>query len=431
MMVGFLVVAGASGCSAAFHAAREGQEALERGDVEAAARHYHSACRQSDDQDWCQRADRLYLDLKATLLVEAKPVCGQRGFEKKCFDLVNRARRVRDDPQLAALAGLSGTTWLEACRQLPVTTPVDALVRARCVETMRSEVSTAAYGQQVAAERRSLAQFVATQATLATERQLVANALGLATLARCLSDEGTPPVEPARRQVSSSLVVRAHLEAHGLALASDVCAQLQQASRNRLECISEGHALALRVGLTRSEVTHDITDTVHDVTYVARREVYENPEWHRLENLRQRREREARGARKKAALAKDACDLADHELFRANLCTGCDARRAQEAACQRARTLDSFRTSADSELDDATSKVNRTERQLVNEITDVYRYTERTHTWRQNFRVVIASSNPSLASRDLTLEAARTGTDRPGLRASGHRRPRGEAAESG
>lgn len=413
--VGLLVMVGALGCSAAFQAAREGQLALDRGDVEAAARHYYSACRQSEDKDWCERADRLYADVKETLIAEAKPVCGQPGQERKCFDILNRARRVKDDPQLATLADLSGATWLASCRKTQVTTPVDAVLRVRCVETMRSDVSTMAYGQQLAAERKAMAEFVSAQAKTAADQRLIGNAFGLSTLARCLSDELPPSLslEATRRQLISNLVVKTQVATDGLADAPGICSMLQKRSNERLECVSTASELGLRVGLTGSQVSHDFTDTVHDVTYVARREVYQNPEWHRLEGIRQQLERNARAAQKNAALAKDDCEIAQNDLRRAKYCQNCEARRNEEAYCKRASTMDDFRRAANRDLDDAESNLRMTKRELVNEITDVYRYTERVHTWRQNFRVVIASSNPALPGRDFTIEASRTSIDRP------------------
>lgn len=420
-MVGLLLVVGSLGCSAAYRAAKQGQDALDRGDLDSAVAHYWSACRQSDDKDWCERADRLYVELEAGLLEEARPVCGQAGQERRCFDILNRARRVKDSPRLAVLADASGATWLERCRSTSVTTPVDAVLRVRCVEAMRADVSTSGYTQQLAVERKAMASFVAAQAKAASDQGLLANTLGLSALTRCLSDEVEPPLslEVKRQELVKTLVVRAQVATDGLASSSGVCGELQRVSNGRLECTSANADVGLRVALTRSELIHDVADTVHDVTYVARRETYENPEWHRLEGLRQQAEHRARVAKKNALLTADACEVARSELSRAKHCRDCDARTREEAVCRRASTLDDLRREAARELDDAEHRVRMTKRELVNEITDVYRYTERTHTWRQHFRVAIASSDSTLPSRDVTFEVSRTGTEQPAFAPAG------------
>jgi hypothetical protein len=410
-----------AGCSAAWQAAREGQEALDRGDVDSAVKHYTSACRQSDDKDWCERADRLYLDLKTALFEEAKPVCGQPGQERRCFDILNRARKVKDDPQLAALADASGATWLTSCRRGQVVTPVDAVLRVRCVEAMHADVATPGYEQQVNAERRAMGDFAAAQAKAAADQGLQANAHGLGTLAQCFSPSSSSAVTgPARAALTSSLIVKTQVATDGLASAAAVCAVLQRASSGRFTCASTGAAdLGLRVGLSGSQVSHDFTDTPYSVEYVARREVYDNPEWFRLEHLRQRREQESRTAKKQAALAADDCQTARNDLARAQYCQGCDARRNEEVYCKRASTMDDFAREARRALDDAHWAVQRTDRQLVREIRDTFNYTERTHTWRQNWRVFISSANAALAPRDFTFEVARVSTDRPDFAPAG------------
>jgi hypothetical protein len=176
-----------SSCSAAWQAAHRGQEALDRGDSVTALAEYADACKQSEDKDWCARAERLYLDVKADLLKQATPLCGVRGKERACLDIVNQARRVRDDPQLAVLADAAGGTWLANCRMLETPTPVDAIVRIRCIDAVTTDVNTPAYRQQAAAERLEAAKFVGAQAQRYATDGLVANALGLGTLAVCFS----------------------------------------------------------------------------------------------------------------------------------------------------------------------------------------------------------------------------------------------------
>lgn len=409
------------GCSAAFLAAKRGQDALDRGDVEAAMAEYWSACRQSDDKDWCERADRLYLDLKVTLLAEATPVCGQRGQERKCFDILNRARRIKDDPQLAALADASGRTWLEGCRASQVNTPIDAVVRVRCLNTMKADVNTPAYEQQLTQERQQLSQFVGAQAKLASDSGLKANAVGLGSLSRCFSKEVELPVplDALNRELQARLPVSASLASDGLVSASGACADLQRLSKGRLLCVATGAEVGVRVGLSRSDLSHEWNDTLHDVTYVARRELYDNPEWYRLEGRRVECERNARVANKNARLAADDCSTAQSDLSRAKYCQNCEARRNEEAYCRRASTMEDFRRDANRELEDVESHQRRTDRQLVREITDVYRYTRRTHTWRQNFRVVIAAAGARLGSRDFTVTLTRTGVDQPDFQPAG------------
>lgn len=409
------------GCSAAFLAAKRGQDALDRGDVEAAMAEYWSACRQSDDKDWCERADRLYLDLKVTLLTEATPVCGQRGQERKCFDILNRARRIKDDPQLAALADASGRTWLETCRASQVNTPIDAVVRVRCISTMKADVNTPAYEQQLTQERQQLAQYVGAQAKVASDSGLKANAVGLGALARCFAkDVDVPvPLDALTRELQARLAVTASLASDGLVSAPGACTDLQRLSKGRLVCVSTGAEVGVRVGLSRSQMSHEWNDTLHDVTYVARREVYDNPEWYRLEGRRVECERNARVANKNAKLAADDCAQAQSDLSHAKYCQNCEARRNEEAYCRRASTMEDFRRDANRELEDVESHQRRTDRQLVREITDVYRYTRRTHTWRQNFRVLIAVAGSQLRSRDFTVTFTRTGVDQPDFQPAG------------
>ncbi|MBL8920300.1 MAG: hypothetical protein JNJ54_15645 [Myxococcaceae bacterium] len=409
-----LAMLGTVGCSAAYRAARQGDEALERGDLDSAVAHYWSACRQSGDKEWCERADRFYGDLEATLLDEAKPVCGTVGEERRCLAILNRARRVKDAPRLAALADAAGATWLDTCSQPVISTPVDAVVRVRCVEALRSAVSTAAYLQRVGRERRAMADFVAQQAKQASAQGLLANSLGLSALTRCLSGDVEPPLplDVKRQELVERLRVRTNVATDGVASAQQVCAGLTRLSNGRLSCAS-GSELGLRVGLTRSELTHDIADTVHDVTYVARRDVHQNPEWRRLDRLREQAEHRAREAKLNAKLAADDCEQARSDLSRVKRCRDCEARRTEEALCRRASTLDDVRREAVRELDDAERRVRTTDRELVTEVTDVYRYTRRTHTWRQNFRLVITSSNAALPTRDVTFEVARTGVEQP------------------
>jgi len=403
------------GCSAAFLAAKRGQDALDRGDVESAMAEYWSACRQSEDKDWCERADRLFLDVKVTLLTEATPVCGQRGQERKCFDLLNRARRVKDDPQLAALADASGRTWLETCRASLVNTPIDAVVRVRCIGSMKADVNTPAYEQQLTEERHQLAQFVGAQAKVAADSGLKANAVGLGSLARCFSKNVDLPVplEALTRELQARLPVTASLASDGLVSAPGACADVQRLSKSRLLCVSTGAEVGVRVGLSRSQLSHEWDDTLHDVTYVARREQYDNPEWYRLEGRRVECERNAQAANKNARLAADDCSVAQSDLSRANSCQNCEARRNEEAYCRRASTMEDFRRDANRELEDAESHQRRIDRQLVREIIDVYRYTRRTHTWRQKFRVLIAVAGAQLRSRDFTTTFTRTGVDQP------------------
>lgn len=410
-----LVVVGTLGCSAAHRAARQGDEALERGDLDSAVASYWSACRQSDDKDWCERADRLYADLEAALVDEAKPICGTPGHEQRCLSTVNRARRVKDSPRLAALADAAGATWLEACSKPVIATPVDAVVRVRCVEAQRAAVATPAYLQRLGLERRAMADFVAQQAKQASAQGLLANSLGLAALTRCLSGDVEPPLslEGKRQELVEQLKVRTAIATDGLASTQGVCADLSRLSNGRLACAAGSGELGLRVALTRSDLTHDVADTVHDVTYVARRDVEQNPEWHRLERLRQQAGHRLRDAKLNAKLAADDCEQARRDLWRAKHCRDCEARRTEEAVCRRASTMDDVRQEAARELDDAEHRVRVTDRELVREVTDVYRYTQRTHTWRQNFRLVITSSNATLPTRDVTFEVARTGLEQP------------------
>lgn len=429
-----LVMVGTVGCSAAYRAAKQGDEALERGDLDSAVAHYWSACRQSDDKEWCARADRFYNDLEATLLDEARPVCGTPGEERRCLTTLNRARRVKDSPRLAALADAAGATWLDACARPVVATPVDAVVRVRWVESLRSAVSTPAYLQRLGLERRAMADFVAEQAKQASAQGLLANSLGLTALTRCLSGEVEPPLslDGKRRELVEQLKVRTAVAADGLVSTQAVCADLSRLSSGRLACAGSDGELGLRVALTRSNLTHDVSDTTHDVTYVARRDVHQNPEWHRLERLRQQAEHRLREAKLNAKLAADDCELARSDLSRAKHCRDCEARRAEEALCRRASTLDDVRREAARELDDAEHRVRTTDRELVTEVTDVYRYTRRTHTWRQNFRLVVTSSNAALPTRDVTFEVARNGVEQPEFAPAGVEgrvaRPPGQAS---
>lgn len=421
--VQLLLVGSLVGCSAAWRAAKEGQEALDRGDLDTAVRQYAAACRQSDDKDWCERADRLYADLKAQLLEEAKPVCGVAGHETRCLELVNRARRTKDDPQLAALADEAGRTWFERCRSIAVATPVDALTKFRCVEAMRTHVDTAAYKQQADQERASLAGFASTEARGALSRGLPANGVGLASLAKCFDRNAAVPVElpQARAELVSRLVLRASLAADGLMTPAQACQTIGALSDGRFVCVSGNGDVGMRVSLGRSQMTHGFSDSEHAVEYVVRRDVYENPEWRRLENLRLAREAELRVAHKNFRLAQDDCETARNDHARAKHCRSCEAERNEEAWCRRANTLRDLEAEARRELDDVSWRQTNTRRELVNEIRDVYRYVRRTHTWEQNYRIAFAGAGVGLESREFVVTFSHTDTEQPGFEPAGVR----------
>lgn len=419
--VAMALLLGTTGCSAAWRAAQAGQDALDRGDVEGALAHYASACKQSDDKDWCERADRLYLDVKMQLITEAQPVCGQRGQERKCVDILKRARQVKDDPQLAALADLAGGTWLEGCRSASVSSPVDALLRLRCLETMRDDVGTPSYQQQVDADRRQLASFATAQAQAAQKQNLSAITYGLFSLSQCFHAEVTPAtaVDESRRALLTRLIVPASLAADGLLSKAQACAEVGQLSGARIACVDGGGEVGLRLSLSRSEMAHEWNDTVHDVTYVARREVYENPEWRRLDNYRLELERNARTADRNQRLATDNCTQAQSDHARAQYCEHCDAKRAHEQYCRYADTMRSLSDDADRDLRNVQSQLRRVDKQLVNEITDVYRYTRRQHTWRQNFRISFVGAGGGFEPKDFVVTLSRTGVEQPGFEPAG------------
>lgn len=413
MRVLSVVVFGAvlSGCSAAYLSAKQGQEALDRGDVEGALAHYYSACRQSDDKDWCERADRLHNDMKGAVIAEAIPLCGQAGKEKPCLDTLKRLRRFKDDPQLANLADAAGKGWLEKCRATQIATPVEAVTRVRCVETLHADVMTAGYDGEVRAERLKMAQFVAQESRTASTKGFVVAGYGLAELARCFSELAPVSVEAARAAATEQLQVRAAVAADGIVASAWVCGQLGKNSDGRIVCSSSGTRLGLRVGLQRSELAHYATDTGHDVTYVAERRQYDNPEWFRLDHIRERDEHRARKARHEAKLAADNCETATRDL-NSHYCTNCELERSKQKVCKYAHTLDEFADEARRDLRNSEYALERTRRYLVQEITANYHYVERSHLWQQRFQASVAGSGVSVRGRDFAFDLKRSGVDR-------------------
>lgn len=386
--------------------------ALENGDDEGALGHYWSACRQSNDAEWCSVSDRLYQLLLPTVVAEATPKCGHAGAERACFDSLSRLRRFKDDPRLSALADASGRTWLESCRQTSVSSPVGAVVRVRCVEAVRREVMTPAYERQVTEERTAMAAFVTSESGTASTRGYVASSYGLAELGQCLSGERPARLDELRNAATRRLQLGASVAADGLVGAPWVCERLASESGGRIVCGASSAVVGVRVGLQRGQLLHSVSDSERTVTYVAERQQVENPEWHRLDEARERAERRERQARQQAKLAADECAHARHDRARADRCADCDAERFERRACTYAETLAGFRAEAQRELDDAELCLRRTDRTLVRELMADYRSVERTHLWQQPFRLSIAAQGPVLRAHDATVQVTREGLER-------------------
>lgn len=407
---------GLSSCSAAWQAANRGQEALDRGDAVTALAEYADACKQSEDKDWCARAERLYLDVKVDLLEQATPLCGVRGKERACLDLVNQARRVRDDPQLAVLADAAGGTWLSNCRTLETPTPVDAIVRIRCVDALTQDVGTPAYRQQAAAERLEAAKFVGAQAQRYATEGLVANALGLGTLAVCFSKQAPAPVPLAglRQLVVDRFSTPTAVAADGLLSANLVCRDLERSSDGRLRCAQGNTTVGLRASLMRGQLAHTFADQPMSVEYVVRRDVYDNPEWNRLAASRDAHVQTVRQARQNERLAEDDCAQARRELSRAENCQRCPARTTQESYCQRARTLEDFRRHAEDDLESVERVLRRTDRQLVHEVRDTWHWVRRTHTWRLPYAVAFTAT-AGVPTKDFVVTMSRSADEQQGF----------------
>nr|MCU0700071.1 hypothetical protein [Myxococcaceae bacterium] len=366
-------------CSPAWQAARRGQEALDRGDPVTALAEYAAACKESNDKDWCERSERLYLDVKADLVKQARPLCGVRGKERACLDVVNQARRVKDDPELASLADAAGSTWLAACRVIETPTPVDAIVRIRCISALASDVGTPAYQQQAAAERLEAARFVGLKAKEAQAAGLIGNALGLGTLAVCFSKEPPAPVPLAqlRTLTAERFSVPTAVAADGLLSRELVCGDLARESEGRLRCETANTLVGLRVSAFRGELTHTFSDQPMRQEYVVRRDVYDNPEWFRLSQLRESHLAAVRQARQQERLAEDDCRQAQNELSRARYCQRCAERTTEESYCRRARTMEDFRRDTERDLERVERELRQTDRQLVNEVRDTYHWVRR------------------------------------------------------
>jgi hypothetical protein len=411
-----LSAVGLLGCSNAWLAARRGQEALDRGDPVTALAEYAAACKESQDKDWCERSDRLYLDVKADLLKQARPRCGVRGQERACLNIVNQARRVKDDPELASLADAAGETWLSACRVLETPTPVDALVRIRCIDALAKDVGTPAYLQQSAAERLEAARFVGHKAKEAQAQGLIGNALGLGTMAVCLSRQAPAPVPlvALRALTAERFSAPTAVAADGLLSRSVVCDDLSRRSDGRLHCESTNTLVGLRVSVFRGELTHTFSDQPMSVEYVVRRDVYDNPEWARLTQLKESHVAAVRQARQNERLAEDDCRQAESELSRARNCQRCPERTTEESYCRRARTLEEFRRDAERDLDRVESQLRRTDRQLVNEVRDRYHWVRRTHVWRLPYTVAFSAAGGP-PSKDFVLTMRRQDEEQQGF----------------
>ncbi|MDX2012219.1 MAG: hypothetical protein SFW67_18635 [Myxococcaceae bacterium] len=403
-------------CSPAWQAARRGQEALDRGDPVTALAEYAAACKQSNDQDWCERTERLYLDVKADLVKQARPLCGVRGKERACLDLVNQARRVKDDPELASLADAAGATWLAACRVIETPTPVDAIVRVRCISALASDVGTPAYQQQAAAERLEAARFVGIKAKEAQAAGLIGSALGLGTLAICFSREAPAPVPVValRALTAERFSVPTAVAADGLLSRELVCSDLSRQSDGRLRCETTNTLVGLRASVFRGELTHTFSDEPMSKEYVVRRDVYDNPEWFRLSRLRESHLAAVRQARQNERLAEDDCRQAQSELSRAGYCQRCSERTTEESYCRRARTMEDFRRDTERDLERVDQALRQTDRQLVNEVRDVYHWVRRTHVWRLPYSVTLAAAGGA-PSKDFVLTMKRTDEEQQGF----------------
>lgn len=413
MLVAVLGVSVAvSGCSAAYLAAKKGQDALDRGDVEEALGHYFSACRQSDDADWCARANRLHGELKGAVIADATPLCGRPGDEQQCLATLKRLRRFKDDAELAALADAAGTSWLEKCRAPQVLTPVDAVARVRCVETLHAEMMTERYDDAVRTERQTMAHFVAKESRVVASQGFVVAGYGLAELARCFSRTEPVSLDAARKQALERLTVRTAVAADGVASQGWVCSRLSEASDGRLSCAADGAAIGLRVSVQRSELAHTFRDSAQDVSYVAERRQYDNPDWLRLDGLRERETHRERKARHQARLASDECEVAKREHTAAKSCTQCEAESIAQRACTHAESLAGFAREAKRDLDDVEWRLQQTDRFLIQEITAVYRSVERAHLWQQRFQVSLAASGTAAQGATFSLDVSRSGVDR-------------------
>jgi hypothetical protein len=414
LVLGGLVAA--TGCSKAWQAARRGQEALDRGDPVTALAEYDAACRDSSDEAWCERAARLYRDVKADLVKQATPLCGVKGQERACLAVVNQARRVKDDPELAALADAAGQTWLATCRGVPQATPAEAIARVRCFEALSADVATAGYRQQVAAARLEAARVAAEKAKDAVAQRRVASALGLAALSKCLSRDVTPAGSEAslRAAIVERDAVAVATAADGLLSRELVCGDVEQVSEGRLRCAASNTAAGLRASLFRGELTHTFSDAPRSVEYVVRREEYDNPEWLRLDQLRRAHADAVREARDAERRAEDDCSRARGALSAAGSCQACAERTAEQARCGYASQLEDHRRQTQSALDDVERALWQTERRLVNEVRDAYHWVLRTHEWRQPYRVIIqAAGGPP--SSDFVVTLRRTDDEQQGF----------------
>lgn len=413
-----------SGCSAAHKAASLGDQALERNDLDGAALHYRDACQlEPADAFYCSRAKALFERLEREVLAQAKPACAARN-TLACLAAVERARAIATNPELDALATQAGGQWLEQCAQLPLDSPLRALYRLRCVEAVRARVRTRPFEEQASAARLEISRFVRSAAAQAQGGGLRAAGLALSALARCFAREGNieQELEQAYLGFLGKTAISVAVGGDGLLDTARLCDALPGLTRGRVVCGVKGRPteLALRLALQRGPLDEQVSDTYRDVEYVASREEYANPEWQRLESRAFTLEQQERTARLNASVAKEGCEAARRALSAARFCNNCSERTAQTNSCATSDTYDAAFRRARADLDSAQSLLRRTDKVLVREVRDTFRYTERQHLWRQPYRVYFAASgSEQLETRDDTAALTATDTEHPGFAPAG------------
>lgn len=392
----FLLLA-VAGCGPSFKEIqlRQAEQARARGDYVTAATYLNAACKHDPkDEKVCAAAKDMagYAVRDAIAAAERELAAGQYG---QAITRLANARKVDHEGKVGPVLDVAGEKVALKCEGQPVESLVESIRFVRCLEQYRNTIDRKAFSDRVAAGRMRAGGAASRIAASSAAEDRPGAAYAQFSIAQCLS--GHTALESSKNEMYGRFYERVAVPlslqlqlpwATPTVSSGEFCDAMHQTSPI-LSCRGTLGARTLAVSLVvrTSRPTHQAIPVQREIEYVDHIETYDNPDYRPLQSQVMMERRSIQREREALARAKADCDTADSAWRRARSCNDCTAHNYRDSTCNRA---DAARTSFNAHESD----VNRLERQLYNtpptlqrEVRDIFRYTETTHTYAQDFHM--------------------------------------------
>ena len=385
------------------------QAAHARGDLVGEALALRDACGfAKDDKDLCKRSAAAWVSAQTAVRAGAEKTCQSvetQGQVDACLAAIGEVRRMSPgDPQVAELATRAGKQHVAHClAEAPAweTSIDDGLELIRCEDARMAQIGTPEYASHVASIRATTRdQLIA----LLRKPDVVAHhgaSAELLAAAVCLAP--TPELVAQAHSVRTTFSdrARASIDLHATTNTPlpDLCGVIAGALGGRGVCgpARDGAPSLTVVGeIALSPVEHAAFDTQESQEYVAGIIRFENPEYKPAVEA----EQQARQARDQASSQYDRdrslCDSASSALSSASNCSNCPEAQAKDRACGLASASESTKRQRESDYNEASSKLSRTN--PIEERKDIRTavYSVRHHSWHAGWKAHLRNDGKTI-----------------------------------